>query len=566
MATTFLAEIAGRAALKPQFTPYDGVSRQHDIYRLYTGARPQNTYWTDWGGWYDNQVSRSVEIRIVNWLFPATSMADLLVMENSCYSEDGYLYVHVPRHTWLYSESETTMAVMRIFLSGPKSAENAADMILDGQYAGARFAVPSVTVKLSDVISGITLFGTFNITLDNQDGMFDGEGSVELFNSPVKIQKAVAEYPEYEDFHKIREGLVESVKVDDKKFTVTVADKFRTLDGQVCRLVNADDFPVAQDKYDTLGKPLPVVFGTVSVPLIEIAYTETEDGDNITINAKYLAAEHISAFIGLYDENGTSLPYSLSGAVIFFQRTSSKDEKLKPEYARLAGYTANRLGEIVTWLVAKKDSLQYVPSVWDVEETDRYITASPRLNLAVTGGDIKAAVQTALKSDMAYLIQKNDGRLTLRKWGEDYAVHEIPEWRITAQPEKNFSDAEKHYFSSCVVRGKYNDFTKNYSESYVYNDTEMTAVDKYLKNKLAEYETRLADTAGIKDIAASLAARFSVIKDTVRVSVGVDTSQFNLLDKARIKIIVNGRRYSNNETWVIKEINPAQDKLVMESL
>jgi hypothetical protein len=183
-----------------------------------------------------------------------------------------------------------------------------------------------------------------------------------------------------------------------------------------------------------------------------------------------------------------------------------------------------------------------------------------------SGGDIKAAVQTALKSDTAYLIQKNDGRLTLRKWGEDYAPHEIPEWRVTAQPEKDFSDAEKNYFSSCVVRGKYNDYAKEYGVSFVYNDMEDAALEKYVKNKLAEYETRLADTEGIKALAASLAARFGVMKDTARVSVGADTSLFNLLDKVRMKIIVNGRKYSDNETWVVKEIDPAQDKLVMEAL
>jgi hypothetical protein len=207
-----------------------------------------------------------------------------------------------------------------------------------------------------------------------------------------------------------------------------------------------------------------------------------------------------------------------------------------------------------------------VNSVWDVAETGKYIGTSPRLNFAVTGGGIKNAIQTALKSDMAYLIQKNDGLFTLRKWGNDYSLHDIPEWMITKQPEKDFQDAERNYFSSCVVQGKYNDFTKEYGESYVYNDIEMTAIEKYTKNRTNEYETRLAETAWIKQLAASLAGRFANMKDTVRVSVGADTSGFNLLDKVRLKIIVNSRKYSENAIWVIKEIDPAQDKLVLEEL
>jgi hypothetical protein len=119
------------------------------------------------------------------------------------------------------------------------------------------------------------------------------------------------------------------VKVDSAKITVTAADRFRTLGSQACGMVNAVDYPVAADKSDALGKPLPVVFGTVTLPLIEIAYTETEDGGNVTVNAKYLAAGYISSFSGLYAEDGTGLPYSLQGAVIVFfsdvaQRRKSK--------------------------------------------------------------------------------------------------------------------------------------------------------------------------------------------------------------------------------------------------
>ncbi|MDR1147567.1 MAG: hypothetical protein LBK66_02935, partial [Spirochaetaceae bacterium] len=507
MAITFLAEISNRSGIKPQFTPDESVPRRYGIYRLYTGARPQNTYWTDWGGVYDNPAAFGVEIRFTEWLFPVTSMADLLAVQNSCFVSGGYLYVHVPVHTWLYPESEVTMAARQLYLSGPKRADSTSDMVLNGNYAEGRLAVPGISVRLSDVISGITLFGSFNIALDNHDGKFDGADAVELFNSPAQLRKAVAEYPEYEDFLKIREGTVESVRVDSGQITLSVADKFRALDGQACGLVNAEDYPV--EKTDALGKPLPVAFGTVTMPLIEIAYAETESGDNVTVNAKYLAAEYISSFSGLYAEDGTSLPYSRSGAVISFTRTSAKDKKLKPKYAKFAGYTSNRLGEIVKWLVAKEDTMQYVPSVWDVAEANIYISSSPRLNFAVTGGDIKAAVKTVLQNGMAYLIQKNDGLLTLRKWGTVYAPREIPEWKITAQPEKDFADAEKNYFSSCVVKGKYNDYAKDYGESYVYKDTEERALGQYTKNRIAEYGTRLADTADIKALAASLAARFS---------------------------------------------------------
>jgi hypothetical protein len=562
MNAVFLAEITRRVKIKPQLTPHDGVSRGFGVYKLYIGPRPQATYWTVWGGSYDNPETAAMEIYFTNWLFPVYSMADLLAVENSFYIEGGLLYVRLPVHPWLYAGSAVLMAMRQGFLSGPKNLGHPAELFLDGRYAEARFSPSSFSVKLADVVSGMTLFGTFSITLDNRDGMFDGSDAVELYNSPVNVLKASAENPEYGDFHVIRTGMAESVNIDSEKITVTVADLFRSLDGAVCRLISADEFPV--EKEDALGKPLPVVFGTVTMPLIEIAYAETESGDDVTVSAKYLVAERITSFIGLYDEDGYPLPYTIEGLVIVFNKTSAKDKKVKPKYARLAGYPDSRTGSVITALAARDSPLQYAPSVWDIEETDWYTARSPFLGVAFTGGDIKTAVKTALQSDMAYLIQKNDGRLTIRKWGADYAVHEIPGWLITTQPEKNFKDAEKNYFSSCSVDGAYNYFTKKHGITRIYDGAENAAVEKYLKARRAEYSTTLAETAAIDNLAALLAGRFSVMKDTVRVSVGSDTSLFNLLDKVKMKIIVNGRNYSENETWIIKEIDPANDKLVLE--
>jgi hypothetical protein len=546
MGSVFLAEITKRFGLKPQFTPDGAISREYGVYGLYTGEKPQNTYWTGWGGSYDNPVSKSVEIRLSDWLFPVSSVADLLAVENSCYAGVDFLLVHTAVHTWLYAGEETTLAERRGFLSGPKNAGKPSDMALDGKYAEARFSAPDAVVKLADAISGVVFFGTFSVSLDNSDGAFDGSEAVELFNSPVNILKASVENPAYGDFQKIRTGMTESVRVDSKKITVTASDRFRSLDGQACALVGQGGFPV--EKEDALGKHLPVVFGEVSMPLIEIAA------------GKYLAAERITDFAGLYDENGEPLPCTLDGPVIVYSGAG------KPKYARFTGYADDGLGSVITRLVARDPSLQYVPSVWDIEETERYIASQPRVGLAVTGGDIKTAVKTALQRDTAYLIQKNDGRLSVRRWGEDYALHEIPGWLITKDPEKDFQDAEKNYCSSCVVLGKYNDYAKTYGESYVYTDMETQAVGKYAKNKRAEYGTRLSVSQDMRSLAARLGARFSEMKDTVRVSVGADTARFNLLDKVVMKVAVNGRKYSDNEAWVIKETDPAQDKLVLEEL
>jgi ribosomal protein S17E len=240
----------------------------------------------------------------------------------------------------------------------------------------------------------------------------------------------------------------------------------------------------------------------------------------------------------------------------------------KPKYAKFSGYLNNKLGEIVTWLAAKEDNTKYTYTAWDIFEAYVYINASPRLNIMFSGGDIKSAIKTVLQSDMAYLIQKNDGRLTLRKWGGSYFVHEIDAFRIMDYPEKDFSDAEKNYFSSCRIKAGYNYLTKEYDENYLYTERESYAVNKFLKTRVAEYETRLISREDEEGLARSLSERFLDIKETVRVSVMRDLSGFKLLDMVKFKpgLEVNDRKYSDVETWIIKEIDYANDKLVLEAL
>jgi hypothetical protein len=122
------------------------------------------------------------------------------------------------------------------------------------------------------------------------------------------------------------------------------------------------------------------------------------------------------------------------------------------------GYSENKIGQIVISLIARSGRLLYNESNWDVNETNSYLNASSPLNIAITGGDIKKAVADVLKSDMAFLIQKNDGRFTLRKWGNTYATHNIESWYLTQHPQKYFSNAQQNYFSSCIIKYKYNEY------------------------------------------------------------------------------------------------------------
>jgi hypothetical protein len=322
--------------------------------------------------------------------------------------------------------------------------------------------------------------------------------------------------------------------------TVTNADIFRTLEEPVCRSVK-DVFPTASENGD---KNLPVVYGAVTIPLIKIG------------SLRYVAGENIVSRSAVYDKDGNSISSSFSGGVI----TTS----VEAAYAVVTGNSNNRIGQIITELIANKAGLLYINSFWDVTETNTYRNSSPVINIAFTDGTVNTAVKKALSSDTAFLIQKNDGRFTLREWGKTYKTFTIEKWQITKYPTKDYNSAQKNYQSSCIINYNYNFQTKNFVNSYLYNTNEYSSEQLYGKLVRKEFDTYLTNSSNANALAVKLNKRFLILKENVQVAVGRDTSEINLLDKIKFELNINGRVISKYTDWVVIEIDPAQDVLLLE--
>jgi hypothetical protein len=610
----FLAELTKRSSLKPLIAaPSVRWGRAYNIYEIYIGKRPKNTYWTEWGGVYDNEETDKIEIYFGEWLYHAVKDEELKSsIKPAMYIEGDYAYIYIPKHPWLYKDSENSMSTRKGYLYAPKNSVNPSDLYIDGLLYEMRMAIPSIGVKLSNPISGMTKYSTFSISLINNDGVFDDEHSMDYFNSPVYIRKTTKDNPLYTDFTAIREGLVENITVTSENIEIDCAEKYRAFDEQVCRLISDENISIENKqvkitKEGTEGKLLPVIFGQCVMPLIEIEDTQyvendvdldneienidgidKEDDDTITLKGAYLVGEGVRSVAGnvVYADSETGLvsipcAFDRETGIITVEETKLKytmtgidengkpiyeeNEKTpKPQYVVVEGYSENKIGQIVTSLIARSGRLLYNESNWDVNETNSYLNASSPLNIAVTGGDIKKAVADVLKNDMAFLIQKNDGRFTLRKWGNPYDTHRIESWYLTQQPQKSFTDAQQNYFSSCIIKYKYNEYKKSHDNQYVYTEKENDAESRYLKKAEKEFETYLTTETSAANLASLLGSRFCELKDTVSIGVGVDTSSFNLLDTVLMEINVNGRKYSDNNRWIIVELDPAQDKLVLE--
>jgi hypothetical protein len=610
----FLAELTKRGPKSLSATPSVRWGRAYSIYEIYIGKRPQNTYWTEWGGVYDNEETDKIEIYLGEWLYQTNTEEELKsALKPAMYIEGTYAYIHIPKHPWLYKDSESTINKREGYVYAPKNSTNPSDLYIDGLLYETRLDIPSIQVKLSSPISGMTKYTTFSVALINNDGKFDNEDSMEYFNAPVYIRKTTKDNPLYTDFVAIREGLVENITVTGESIAIDCSEKYRSFDEPVCKTIrkeaiSTEDKQVEISKEGTEGKLLPVIFGRCIIPLIELEETQyiekdvdldndienieeidKKEDDTIILKGTYLVGEGIRAIVGnvVYAENDdkgvVSIPctFDRETGVITVEETKKKytltgvdengkplyeaNEKTpKPKYVEVEGYSENKIGQIITALIARSGRLLYNASAWDVTETNGYSNTSPPVNIAFTGGDIKKAVSDVLKSDMAFLIQKNDGRFSIRKWGNTYNGYSIESWYLTQQPSKSFSNAQQNYFSSCIIKYKYNEHKRIHENQYLYTEKADEAEGKYLKKAEKVFETHLTSETAAANLASRLGSRFCELKDTVSIGVGFDTSPFNLLDTLFMDIHVNGRKYSDNNRWIVIELDPAQDKLVLE--
>jgi hypothetical protein len=529
------------------FIPSNDVSRKYNVYETYLGTYPKNTYWINWGGYYDNPIVNQIELYIDGqFLTRVYSLFDCCNVPYSIYDEPtaGTVYINVPRHTWLYDSVTINFRKTISFLSGPKNSSNPSDNIFNNEQWPIRLETPKFTVKLSDVINGLTKYSTFDFTLYNDDGYFDDIEATNYFNSPSYIRKTWKENPTVDDFIPIRYGMVETIKIDDKTMTVSCADIFRTLEEPVCKTVK-DIFILAQKNQD---ENLPVVYGTVIIPLIAI-------DDN-----KYVAGENIVSVSEVYDKDGNLVTnYNFSNGII-----ESSIQNIKS--AKVTGNTNNNIGQVAIDIITTKTKISYISSFFDLIETDNYIAQAPIINIAFTTGTVRDAVKNALLSDMVFLIQKNDGRFTLRQWGKTYNKFTMKNWEITKFPSKNYSDAQKNYFSSCSIYYNYDFSDKTYTDVLLYNDDETKIEAAYNKLVRKEFKTYLTNEIDSYNLAKKLSDRFSTLRETVQLGIGHDTSEINLLDIVKIELNINGRVFSKNNTWIVKEIDPAQDILTLEPI
>lgn len=525
-----------------------------NIFQFYIGPKITDTsnYWIQWGGYFDNITGYGLQIFFNQFLIMSPTKEDMLITENSFYidEENDKCYLNLTYNPWQYFErlvyiydNEGTT-----YSSAVKDEKNKSDQYYGNVKALPILMTPVIENKISDAISGVEVYNEFKIELFNEDGRFDDIDISKYNNTPVRISKTTNNAQTLSEFETIRKGVFDNIEIDNR-VVITATDQLYKMDKDVCRRITADEFVGADE--DIIGENIPIAWGYHYG--IELIFLYESGGTYYYIA---IDKDYLTNVIAVYDKDEVSQSFSvdyLTGIISTSTEVETCDFRGKYN-------SDSKLGKIITDILFSIENINYTAGIWDVDETDSYIDLSAEINLFIDGGTTKELVNSALQNDIAFLIQKNSGLLTLRRWGIEYNRFDIANWLITQQPKKTFSNANKYFCSTVVVKYGQN-------SQYVDDSQEQTIFDANNgRSYTATLETVIKNEDDAIDLAERFLDRFGGSKLTIEnIGLGVDTFEINLLDVIRIEVLINDRILSDYSEWVVTGCDPGQDKLTLEA-
>lgn len=527
------------------------------ISKIASGEPLTDNYWTDWGGTYDMPTTSQLELFFSGFLVRTYELSVFFATENSFYIDGSDVYINTDYYPWQYNDRNTNTFQVDGYQSSVADTSKPSDIRYDVNGVlvpyPSRLYVPSSTLKnsLSDIISGIILYKTWSVSLKNSDGRFDSEEESSFFNTPARLKKTAVDIPTIDDYQVVRYGFVDNIDNDGNNLTIKVADVNRTLDDSVCRVFTSTDYPGGND--NIFDKNIPIAYGNIlGADLFEVGTDQY-----IVCDPAYL-----TSVTTVYNGDDESIDFIVdySTGIITITETTLDIGAETCDFTGLTDYT---IGGIITKEVEEKANIAYREGPWDKTESDWYVTNSAKINLLYDGDSVKDLIKTCLECDNAFLINKNDGMLSLRQWGKTYDSHTIPSWTLTQKPKKTHIDS-KYFMSSCKVNYLYNYGTSNYDGSYLDNSEEADIIDALNKQNRQSFDTLLATETEAIDLAGRLLDRFKDRRELWDVATSKDTANINPLDTVSLDITVNSRVLSTVTTWIVREVNPAQDTLLLE--
>jgi hypothetical protein len=416
------------------------------------------------------------------------------------------------------------------------------DSIGDEIHYPVRLAIPKINSKISDSISGTSLLTQYTLQIENSDGKYDDVESLGWFNARLVLKRTNKTNPTLADFNTILVGELSYPVVAEKTVSLVVNNVFRALTQEACNTFNLTDYPNADDR--VIDRDIPIGYGD----LLNVDLFEVDTNQFIALDKDY-----ITAVTTVYDRDGVSIFFS-------FSAITGEINAVDARTADVTGLTNNKIGEVITKEIEDKSLIPYNADNWDITETNEYIFNDSKINFYFDGGTVRKLVNAALKNDNAFLFTKNSGVLTIRQWGRIYKKHIINDWETMEFPKKDYKDAQRYFNSSISMEYQQDISNGNYQKILLTNkDAEFDKVTR------STFMVDLFESGDLQSLSNRLIERFSILSEIIPLSSGQDTSEMNLLDTIELDLNINGRQFSTKKEWIIREVDPGQDKLSLEA-
>lgn len=412
--------------------------------------------------------------------------------------------------------------------------------------------IPSINQKISDSISEAIILNQWNISVVNYDGLFDRIDEKKIFNAKTTLKRSNKMTPTLDDFSVIAYGLVDYPVISPTKLKLVVNTTYRALTEEVTKTFSTDDYPNIPESNEDQNIPIAYGPSLSNVPLFQI--DSTDETQYLAIDPDYLLG-----VTAVYDSDGNSIAFTGpdSSGIITATDASTAD---------ITGASGNRIGQIIQNETVVKSGIVYNSENWELSESDIYIASSAKLNFYFSGGTVRELVDAVLKSDNAFFFTKNNGLLTIRQWALTYTIHEIDSWKITQFSGKDYKSAKKYLNTSVVMKYDKNQSDSTYSNQIINATEEADIISTYGVTQTREtYKTDLYENDSLLDLSTRLVNRFGFPSPQTKIGSAYSALNVNLLDTVKINVTINERSYTDELYWIVREVNPSQDTMMLEA-
>ena len=392
-------------------------------------------------------------------------------------------------------------------------------------YAPKVVSISSIKKSIDPLFFGKLKFQSSNVDLINNDGEFDDWRSRDLYGARCRI--LYGENEDYTTFSNLGEGNISDDSRSWTSFGVEITDPRQDLTQPVAtRLTNSTEFPNIADNAE--NKFIPVNYGKIlNQDCIMIDGAASPTPTNYTFIFTDTKVSSVASLDKVYQDGTERTPLNVDlDAGTFKLPVAQSTGDITADFTM----SITNGVEIIADLVGKYDNRPYLPSFWDIEETNSAIASARNTSIAVDAKSKKLfeLIEQVASDIGGRFFVKDNGLFTVRLYDIDREISKIIERdEFLGEPEIENNSSE--FLSSVVI--KYNhDRSEDEFDQLVYDVEEAEVFERYKKLKTDEFETGLYTLAEATAKAEEIMSVSGNVADIIRRSVTWENRTIELCD------------------------------------